>query len=395
MTRPSRSRDLRPLSVGVATVGVVSLGTLAWVGVDLDESSPVVVAGLFIALVPAITVGLVISFRMPSLVIGPLVITLGTHPAYTLAFEALFPPEQPAPRMPGLVALVVLASTSWVWWYVWPALIALLFPDDRLPSSAWRIVSVGLLSSAAVVAVGTVLDPQTYGDSGSVNGPPLSVPSQVVVVVTFPALFLVLAFLMAAVLSLVRRYRSGDDVTRLQIRWLAAGAAAFPLTLVTGWIVTWLLDSPWSAFLLVGLGIGAVTMPISIAVSVLRYGLWDLGKLVSRTTSYLVVTVTVVAIYAAVVTSMSRLLPTSSTSSVAVGTLVAAALMRPVFRRVQRVVDRRFNRAQFDAQQSVEAFGTRLRGKTHADDVILDLVGVLHSTLQPSTVVLWRPRDPR
>ncbi len=394
MTRPSRSRDLRPLSIGVATVGVASLGAFAWTGVVLDRFSPALVAGLFIGLVPAIVVGLLISFRMPSLILGPLVIALGAHPAYTFAFEALFPPEEPAPRMPGLVALVVLASTSWVWWYVWAALIALLFPDDRLPSSTWRIVSVGLLSSAAVVAVGTVLDPQTYGDSGSVNGPPLSVPSQVVAVATVPALILVLAFLMAAVLSLVRRYRSGDDVTRLQIRWLAAGAAAFPLTLVTGWIVTWLLDSPWSAFLLVGLGIGAVTMPISIAVAVLRYGLWDLGKLVSRTTSYLVVTVAVVAIYAVVVTSMSRLLPTSSTLSVAVGTLVAAALMRPVFRRVQRVVDRRFNRAQFDAQQSVERFGTRLRDKTQADDVVVDLVDVLSSTLQPSTVVLWRPNHP-
>jgi hypothetical protein len=135
-------------------------------------------------------------------------------------------------------------------------------------------------------------------------------------------------------------------------------------------------------------------MPISIAVAVLRYGLWDLGKLVSRTTSYLVVTVAVVAIYAVVVTSISRLLPTSSTLSVAVGTLVAAALMRPVFRRVQHVVDRRFNRAQFDAQQSVERFGTRLRDKTQADDVVVDLVDVLSSTLQPSTVVLWRPSHP-
>ena len=394
MTRSFRGRDLRPLSAGVATVGLVSLGAFAWVGAVHGQFSLLVVAAMFITLVPAIVVGLLISMRLPSLILGPLVVALGAHPAYSFAFEALFPPEEPAPDIPGVAALALLASVSWVWWYVWAALIALLFPDNRLPSSAWRIVSVGLLFSAAIVAMGTAMDPQTYGDSGSVNGPPLSVPSPVVAAMTIPALVLLLAFLLAAVVSLICRYRRGDGVTRLQIRWLTAGSAAFPVTLVTGWIVSGLLDSPWSVYLLVGLAIGAVTMPASIAVAVLRYGLWDLGKLVSRTTSYLVVTVVIVAVYAVVVTSTSRLMPSSTTLSVAVGTLVAAALMRPVFRWVQRIVDRRFNRTQFDAQHSVESFGARLKDQTDADDLAFDLVDVLSGTLQPSTVFLWRPDPP-
>jgi hypothetical protein len=390
----SGGRDLRWLSVGVAVVGLVSLAVCAWAALVLDQFSRGLVIGLCVALTPAIVVGLLISMRKPSMIIGPLVVALGTHPAFTFSLEALYPPDEPAPNLPGPVALALLTSSSWVWWYVWAALIALLFPDGRLPSPSWRFVALGLLCGAAIVATGTTLDPQTYVDSGSVSGPPLSVPTALIAAITIPALFGLAALLVAAVASLFGRYRRGGTVTRLQIRWLAAGAAAFPLTLVTGWVVMWLLDKPWSVFLLIGLGIGAVTMPTSIAVAVLRYGLWDLDKLVSRTTSYLVVTVTVVAVYAVVVTSMSRLLPTSSTFSVAVGTLVAAAVMRPVFRRVQHVVDRRFNRAQFDAQQSVEAFGTRLRGRTHADDVVVDLVGVLRSTLQPATVVLWRPGDP-
>jgi membrane protein implicated in regulation of membrane protease activity len=111
--------------------------------------------------------------------------------------------------------------------------------------------------------------------------------------------------------------------------------------------------------------------------------------LVSRTTSYLAVTLALVATYAVLVTAMSWLLP-GSAAVVALATLVVAAAFRPLLKRVQQQVDRRFNRERVDGDRSVEEFGIRLRDQTDTDDVVVDLVGVVSRTLQPTTIVMWR-----
>jgi len=258
-----------------------------------------------------------------------------------------------------------------------------------LPGPRWSVVATGMIVLPAVMQVVFTFDPTTYGADGMPGGPPAMLSIEYLPVVGGALLVCFLGLLIAAVTSLFGRYRRGDTVTRLQIRWLAAGAAAFPLTLVTGWTVMLLLPGRWYSFLLLGLAVGAVTMPVSIAVAVLRHGLWDLGRLVSRTTSYLTVTLALVATYAVLVTAMSWLLPESA-AVVAVATLVVAAAFRPLLRGVQQQVDRRFNRERFDGNRSVEEFGARLRDQTDADDVVVDLVDVVSRTLQPTTVVVWR-----
>lgn len=284
---------------------------------------------------------------------------------------------------------VWIAAGSWVWWYVWPALIALYFPDGRLPGPRWSLVAIGLVVLPAILQVAFTFDPTTYGDDGVPGDPPAALSIDHLPIVGGALLVGLLGLLIAAVTSLFGRYRWGDTVTRLQIRWLAAGAAAFPLTLVTGWIVMLILPGRWYSFLLLGLAVGAVTMPASIAVAVLRHGLWDLGRLISRTTSYLAVTLTLAATYAVLVTAMSWLLP-GSAAVVAVATLVVAAAFRPLLKRIQQQVDRRFNRERVDGARSVEQFGARLRDQTDADDVVVDLVDVVSRTLQPRSVTVWR-----
>lgn len=380
--------DLRPVSVALFLIGVLSL-TVEWaVGISAGLVSPWESAISTAALLPAMLVGLLISLRRPQLVIGPLVVALGASPAVTFGLEAWAANLEVDPR-PGAQVAAWTAAGSWIWFYVWPALIAVYFPDGRLPGPRWWPVAGGLIVLPAVMHLGFTLDPTTYGEDGIPGGPPTALEIDHLPVVGGVLLVGFLGLLIAAVTSLVRRYRRGDTVTRLQIRWLATGAAAFPITLVTGWIV-WLLTGGWSSFFLLGLAVGAVTMPVSIAIAVLRHGLWDLGRLVSRTTAYLAVTLSLAATYAMVVTAMSWVLPGASSLAVAVATLVVAAAFRPLLRRVQQQVDRRFNRQQFDGHRSVEEFGKRLRDQTHPDDVVVDLVDVLTRTLQPRTVRVWR-----
>ncbi|MCZ3388936.1 MAG: hypothetical protein LH645_07370 [Actinomycetia bacterium] len=380
--------DLRPVSVALFLIGVLSL-TVEWaVGISAGLVIPLEPAVGTAALLPAMLVGLVISLRRPQLVIGPLVVALGASPAVTFGLEAWAANLEVDPR-PGAQVAAWIAAGSWIWFYVWPALIAVYFPDGRLPGPRWWPVAGGLMVLPAVMQVGFTLDPTTYGEDSIPGGPPAALEIDHLPAVVGVLLLSFLGLLIAAVTSLVRRYRRGDTVTRLQIRWLAAGAAAFPITLVTGWIVS-LPTGGWSSFFLLGLALGALTMPVSIAIAVLRHGLWDLGRLVSRTTAYLAVTLSLAATYALVVSAMSWVLPGESSVVVAVATLIVAAAFRPLLRRVQQQVDRRFNREQFDGHRSVEEFGARLRDQVHPDDVVVDLVDVLTRTLQPTTVRVWR-----
>ena len=387
MTTSQGAHDLRPVSSLLVAIGVLSL-TVEWaVSVPDGLATPWESAVATAVLLPAMLVGMLISLRRPQLIIGPLVVALGASPALTFALEA-WAGNLEADARPGAQVAAWVAAGSWVWFYVWSALIALYFPDGLLPGPRWWLVAGGLIALPAVMQIGFTFDPTTYGEDGIPGGPPAALDIGQLPVIGGMLLLGFLGLLVAAVASLVRRYRRGDAVTRLQIRWLAAGAAVFPITLVMG-LIMWLPTGGWSNFFLLGLAIGAVTMPVSIAIAVLRHGLWDLGRLVSRTTTYLTVTLALVAIYAVLVTAMSWVLPGSSVV-VAAATLIVAAIFRPLLRRVQQQVDRRFNRERFDGQRSVEEFGARLRDQTDADGVVDDLVDVLAHTLQPTAIVVWR-----
>jgi len=130
-----------------------------------------------------------------------------------------------------------------------------------------------------------------------------------------------------------------------------------------------------------------------MAVAVLRYRLYDIDRLISRTLSYGVVTAVLLGVYVTVVTASTRLLPDGSSLAVAGSTLAAAALFQPLRRRVQTVVDSRFNRTRYDADRTVEVFTRRLREEVELDAVRADLLGVVHETLKPTTAGLWlRPQ---
>jgi hypothetical protein len=204
--------------------------------------------------------------------------------------------------------------------------------------------------------------------------------------------------LAAALVCLVLRFRSSVGVERQQLRWVAAGAAGAVAGLLGVIVLLVLQDSlgiargAWVVALVVGLP----CLPLAIAVAVLRYRLWDLDRLVSRTVTYAVVTALLVVPYLLIVPAAGRLAQGSGSLAVAAATLAAAALFQPLRRRVQDLVDRRFNRRRYDATRTIEGFAARLRDQVDLDALHGELLTVVDHTVQPTRAWLWlRPAGPR
>ncbi len=194
------------------------------------------------------------------------------------------------------------------------------------------------------------------------------------------ALVVVLAVcLVLAVISAILRSRRAEGIEREQMRWFAFSAAVFvSWTLVDNSLIH--TPSPWSDAIFAAL-IGLI--PLSCGLAILRYRLYDIDRIISRTTSYAIVTGLLIATFAAIVALASSVLGPKNQLGIAIATLVAAALARPVLARVQRIVDRRFDRARYDAQHTIDAFGGRLREAVDPDAVVDDLLDVVRRSLQP------------
>jgi hypothetical protein len=138
-----------------------------------------------------------------------------------------------------------------------------------------------------------------------------------------------------------------------------------------------------------GATIGMAALPVSVGVAILKYRLYDIDRIISRTLAYAIVTGLLVGVYAGLVLLTTQVFRIHSTVAVAASTLAAAALFNPVRRRVQKAVDRRFNRARYDADQTVAAFAARLKDAVDLDSVRGDLAGVVHQALEPAHVSVW------
>jgi hypothetical protein len=279
---------------------------------------------------------------------------------------------------------------TWTWL---PALgllftqIPLRFPTGRLLAPRWRWFSaytvVALVVSTLVLSTWTVEVypgvPNPVGLTWVIAGQPFQL---LVVEVLFPTATL------GSIASLILRYRRGDVQGRAQIRWVAWAVplAAAPLLIDLATPADVPLVHEW-------IQIGHALIPIALMVAVLRYRLYDIDRLISRTTSYAIVTLLALGVYALVVVSLTRLLPDLPSVGVALATLVAAALFLPVLRAVQRVVDRRFDRERYDAEKVVDAFGEHVRTDLDPHSTSGELLGAIEKTLQPAAAGIWTPRS--
>ena len=200
------------------------------------------------------------------------------------------------------------------------------------------------------------------------------------------SLILSLGFICRQVLS----WRRSSGEQRQQLKWLASGAAVTIVSVVlaavfatsgtTTTLREWVDNLFW---------FGLAALPVSMGVAILRYRLYEIDRIISRTLAYTVVTGLLVAAYAGLVLLSTHVLALSSSVAVAASTLAAAAAFSPLRRRVQRIVDHRFNRARYDADVTVAVFAARLQDELDLDSVRADLAGVVTRTLEPTHLSVW------
>ncbi|HTE69424.1 MAG TPA: hypothetical protein VK942_11790, partial [Actinomycetes bacterium] len=264
-------------------------------------------------------------------------------------------------------------------------------------SRRWRIVVVASVAGTAMNVVGWCLSPDPMTQTLRPVAKPFALDGwagSAATVVHWVGWVMTFASIPAAAVCLVLRFRASRGIERQQLRWVAAGATAAvvgPLLLIPleafGLLPT--VDAfSWPLLL---------SVPVAIAVAVLRYRLWDLDRLVSRTVTYALVTALLVLPYLVIVLAATQLIEGSGSLAVAAATLAAAAAFSPLRRRVQDLVDRRFNRRRYDAARTVDAFAVRLREQVDLDALHAELLGVVDQTMQPTQASLWlRPAaDPR
>lgn len=199
-----------------------------------------------------------------------------------------------------------------------------------------------------------------------------------------------------AVAAQVIRYRSlATEMEQRQTRWVVFGALGLlvpPVTLLAMSLAD--VSTPQ----LVGLGVaasalGSYLLPIALAIAVFRYHLYDIDRLISRTVTFGAVALVIAAVYAVPVVVFPSVVGSENDLFVAVATLVAAGIFNPLRRRIQRVVDRRFNRSHYDGEREVEDLSQRLRSEVRQDGIVDELNRTVDRTLAPSGVAVWiRPR---
>jgi hypothetical protein len=287
----------------------------------------------------------------------------------------------------GRAALVV--TSLWPLAFAMFPLAILLFPDGRLASRRWRWVLHGYaLAVGYVVAVNLIpvlagkvghdIQVNSYGDvSYTYHLAPVLATLNAVAYASIGVMWL--SFVGHQVLS----WRRAAGERRQQLKWLACGAA---VTLSLGLLGSALTSATAASRLL---EVGVTAMPIAIGVGILKYRLYDIDRIISRTLAYAIVTSLLVGVYAGLVLLSTQVLTIKSPVAVAVSTLAAAALFSPLRRRVQKAVDRRFNRARYNADQTVEAFAVRLKDAVNLDAVRDDLSGIVHKALEPAHVSVW------
>jgi hypothetical protein len=370
----ARTPHLRTQPLALAAA-VVTLG-LTVAAVPLTVISGAQSSGL--PAVPFGIVGYLVASRQRRNPIGWILLALAL--LFLLASDAgqyAFMAYRQGYHLP-LPRVAVFLAAWWIWLAVLLPLPVGLFPDGRL-SRRWRLVLYGYLA----VCLG-LLATITSRDVAGIGARRIQIDSTGELVSTGSpsglagVLYgLLLAFCLIWVVRPLLGFRHSTGDYRQQLKWLLAGGticlAGFVLTLAG------------SSFAFAGI----LALPLGMGVGILRYRLYEIDRLISRTLSYALLTGLLVGVFAGLVLLTTRVLPFSSPVGVAASTLAAAGLFSPLRTRLQRLVDRRFNRARYDAEALVAAFSTRLRDTVDVETVLDELAAHAARSLEPAHVSVW------
>jgi divalent metal cation (Fe/Co/Zn/Cd) transporter len=380
------------LVIGMATVPLDSLIHQAGTGGPLTDTLTNAAA-----VVPATAVGTLLAARRPRNPIGWLllgIIIVGFSPTsqYLILDYRMRHGTLP------LGGAAVILNETWPLLLCFVSILLWIFPDGTLPPGRWHRRAVVLLVAGLVIALaastsgvlavaGHYVRIQANGDLGGHRPEALVVLFVAVIAAT-------LISWLAWVVLQVPTYRHASGERRQQLKWLYSGAAILVVSLVIGVFIVPLAmgEAPgYGTQPVVGAltTIGTGALPVGMGVAVLKYRLYELNRLISRVVSYALITALLGGMFFGTVLLVTRVLPFRTTVGVAVSTLVIAALFNPLRKRVQNLVDRRFNRSRYDAEAIVAAFTARLRHTVDLDTVREDLLGATESAFQPTHVSVW------
>ena len=351
-------------------------------------------------------VGALIASRRPENPIGWLCLVDGLLWTTTdmLDYHSLY-----VMASPGSVPFpVVLAGVNhWLWVPTVGLLgtyVFLLFPDGRLPSRRWR--PLAWLSGVVIASgsLGLMLSPGPLDMPRGIRNPFGLEAAPWVAVAAYAILPLLPLCMLASALSLVMRYRRSRGDVRQQIKWIAFAASLVALTYLIAIVALFIHPSEiwfaaglplWLDLIEYAALLSITSVPIAIGFAVLKYRLYDIDLIINRTLVYGSLTGALALVYFGGVTVTQALFRNITGQEqlpqlvVVVSTLLIAALLNPLRRRIQSFIDRRFYRAKYDARKILEAFSVRLRDETDLEALNEDLVEVVRETMQPAHVSLW------
>ena len=377
---------------GLALVVVAGTFPLGSAARQLNDETT---ASTLVALAFA-AVGWLVAVRQPRNRMGWLLLAGGVFVALNFAMSFYIVLDYRLGYHLPLGAVALVLQPSWAPGIVCFGLAVLLFPDGRLPSPRLRWVlrvflGLGVIWAGGAVAVtlGAIAAGHVRVDStGNLVNIDHPTGTDAAWGAVQDAFFVTLVVVgVASLAGQVVRFRRSSGDRRQQLEWLLAGTVGaivgLTLSIVFSDATGWLGVIGGFSFVLVA------ALPLSIGVAVLRYRLYDIDRLISRTLAYGAVTAVLAGAYVGLVLLATRELAFSSEVAVAVSTLAAAAAFNPVRRRVQRLVDRRFNRARYDADMIVAAFAARLQDETDPGATTLDLSMTVQQALEPAHLSLW------
>jgi hypothetical protein len=381
------------LALGVASVVLDHLTRQPGTGGPVADSF-VTAAGVL----PATAVGMLLAARRPRNPIGWLLLAIIIVEGSPASQYLILDYRMHHGTLPLGWAAVVLEE-CWPMFLVSVTLLLWLFPDGTLPAGRWHRAAsigavgwllVGLATSSRGVLVAAGHDVRIQASGSLANPSPLAFRVLDVVVIAGT-----LVSWTAWLASQIPAYRHSSGVHRQQLKWLYSGAAIFVFAYFGVFIATLAVaqipgwgngnQSVENALAI----LGSAALPACLGVAVLKYRLYELNRIVSRVVSYALITALLGGLFAGLVLLATHVLPVRGSWDVAAATLVIAALFNPLRKRVQRAVDRRFNRSRYDAEAIVAAFTARLRQTVDLDTLRHDLVGVTQQAFQPAHISMW------
>ncbi len=378
-----------------AVVGLVVAGALVGMGSD---ALPI----WLVPFVPFTGIGALVAIRRPRTPIGWILIGLGW------SFVILVAPVHATAQqfadgtfdIPSAMLAVAQGGTGPAAFYLF-AVLASVFPSGRLPAGRWGLLGraalgVGLLVVIAgyfmpVISVNLVAN-EAYEE---VPNPIAFLPDHAFWRLITPdvAIFPVMFMMFGAAVSLVVRVRHSRGTERQQLRWIATSLAFVVLGVAAGFVISGLVSgSSVSGLAWLPAIVGFTSVPVAVGIAVLRFRLYEIDRIISRTIAYGVVTAILALVFAGIVVGLQTLLATvtgGGSLAVAASTLVVAALFQPLRRRIQRTIDHRFNRARYDAQTTVAGFSARMRDEVDIATVATDLHATVARAVNPSSLGLW------